>query len=82
MRDIDLFAKQVLEASVKIGTPQGLGGVSESIEKPEYATAIGLAMLASENMNIAPVSKKKSKKVKSGAKSGGPNFLKKIFSKF
>lgn len=82
MRDIDLFAKQVLEASVKIGTPQGLGGVSESIEKPEYATAIGLAMLASENMNIAPVSKKKSKKVKSGAKSSGPNFLKKIFSKF
>ncbi len=78
MRDIDLFAKQVLEASVKIGTPQGLGGVSESIEKPEYATAIGLTMLASENMNIAPVSKKKSKK----AKSSGPNFLKKIFSKF
>lgn len=82
MRDIDLFAKQVLEASVKIGTPQGLGGVSESIEKPEYATAIGLTMLASENMNIAPVSKKKSKKAKSSAKSSGPNFLKKIFSKF
>ena len=80
MRDVDLFAKKVLEASVKIGIPQGLGGVADAIEKPEYATAVGLAILASEDSQYnAPVSKKSQKSHKS-AKSLG--FLKKIFSKF
>ena len=79
MRDIDVFAKKALEASVKIGTPQGLGGVSEAIEKPEFATAVGLAMIAAEDyQQEMPVSKKSGKKM--GAK--GPGFFKKIFSKF
>ncbi len=84
MRDIDLFAKKVLEASVKIGVPLGLGGVSESIEKPEYAAAVGLALIAAEDnpMPMAAIKKPKKsvKKSKSGA--GGIGFLKKIFSKF
>ena len=77
MRDIDLFAKQILEASVKIGAPQGLGGVAEPIERPEYAVAIGLAKLAAESLDHAPSSAKKSKKTIKA-----PSFLKKIFSKF
>lgn len=77
MRDIDLFAKQILEASIKIGIPQGLGGVSEPIEKPEYAVAVGLAELAAENLDHALSSTKKSKKAIKA-----PNFLKKLFSKF
>ena len=80
MRDIDLFAKKSLEAAVKIGTPQGLGGVADAIEKPEFATAVGLAMFAAEESQyIAPRSKKAKKALKI-PKSG--NFLKKIFSKF
>ncbi len=76
MRDIELFAKKSLEAAVKVGVPMALGGVSESVAKPEFATAVGLAMLAAEeNSSQAPVSKKSPKKAKSG-------FLKKIFSKF
>ena len=79
LRDIDIFAKRALEASIKIGTPQGLGGVSEAIEKPEYATAVGLAMIAAEDyQHEMPLSKKSGKKM--GAK--GPGFFKKIFSKF
>ncbi len=82
MRDIDLFAKQALEAAVQIGTPKGLGGVAESIEKPEFATAVGLALFAAESAEGAPTLTKKSKKQ---PKSSGPNplsFIKKIFNKF
>ena len=80
MRDIDLFAKQVLEAAVKIGTPKGLGGVSDAIEKPEFAVSVGLALIAAEDNRYAVPDKKKSKKSLKMPKS--PNFLKKIFSKF
>ena len=80
MRDIDLFAKDVLEASVKIGVPRGLGGVSEAIEKPEYATAIGLALIAAEYDAIPSATTKQKSKFKKLP--GAPSFLKKIFSKF
>ncbi|MBQ9018243.1 cell division protein FtsA [Candidatus Saccharibacteria bacterium] len=81
MRDIDLFAKKCLEAAVKIGTPQGLGGVSESIEKPEFATAVGLALIAADHIDVAPTAGKKVFKLKKPS-SDKPNFLKKLFSKF
>ncbi|MBQ6593880.1 cell division protein FtsA [Candidatus Saccharibacteria bacterium] len=80
MRDIELFAKECLEASIKIGVPQNLGGVSESIEKPEFATAVGLALLAAEQESAAPASNKKSLKLKKPSEK--QNFLQKIFSKF
>ena len=80
MRDIDIFAKKCLEASVKIGTPKSLGGVSESIEKPEFAAAIGLAIFAAEESQYTPVATKKAKKGPKMPKK--PGFLKKIFSKF
>ena len=80
MRDIDLFAKKSLEASVKIGTSHGLGGVADAIEKPEFATAVGLAMLAAEDSQYTPVSGKKAKKGFKMPKPG--NLLKKLFPKF
>lgn len=79
MRDIEIFAKQALEAAVKIGTPTGLNGVSEPIEKPEFATAVGLALLAAEESHIPVTPTKKSQKTK---KPGRLNFFKNIFSKF
>ena len=80
MRDIDLFAKKALEAAVKVGVPAELNGVAEAVKKPEFATAIGLAMFAAEVSQSNSNSPKKSKKTKpSGSKTG---FLKKIFSKF
>lgn len=84
MRDIDLFAKKVLESAVNIGVPRGLGGVAESIEKPEFATAVGLAMFAAENAELPSSTGKKPKKsIKK--QSSSPNslgFIKKIFNKF
>lgn len=80
MRDIELFAKKALEASVKIGTPKGLGGVSNAIEKPEFATAVGLAMFAAEeNSGQESANKKTPKKPKSSQK---VSFIKRLFSKF
>lgn len=81
MRDIELFAKNALEASVKIGVPQGFGGVSEAIAKPEFAVAAGLALIAAEEsaLDFGP-NKKSTKKPLNLSKA--PGFLKKIFSKF
>ena len=83
MRDIDSYAKKCLEAAVEIGVPRGLNGVSEAIEKPEFATAVGLAMYAAESGDVptTPGKKlKKSSKSSPGSKSGG--LLKKLLSKF
>ena len=83
MRDIDSYAKKCLEAAVEIGVPRGLNGVSEAIEKPEFATAVGLAMYAAESGDIPTTSGKKLKKSgksSPGSKSGG--LLKKLLSKF
>ena len=81
MRDIDLFAKDALEAAVKIGVPQNLKGVSDAVEKPEFATAVGLALLAAEDSRYEAPSKNKSSK-KSLKVPKAPGFLKKLFSKF
>ncbi len=80
MRDIEIFAKDALETSVKIGIPQGFGGVSDAIAKPEYAVAAGLALIAAEESAIAtPATKKPAKGIKLPK---APGLLKKIFSKF
>ena len=81
MRDIELFAKKALEASVKIGVPQDLSGVSEAVERPEFAAAVGLAQMAAEDQAYAVKPSKPQKKSKKPKKEGG-NIFKKIFSKF
>lgn len=81
MRDIELFAKKALEASVRIGIPQDLAGVSEAVERPEFAAAVGLAMMAAEDQAYMITPGKPQKKAKK-AKKQGPGLFKKIFSKF
>lgn len=80
MRDIEIFAKECLEASVKIGIPQGLEGVSDAVAKPEFAVSTGLALLAAEESQHIPLKGKKSKKTPKKPSEG--NLLKKLFSKF
>ena len=85
MRDIDLFAQGILEAAVKIGTPQGAGGVADAVAKPEFAVAVGLALFAAEDARYAvPQGKKPKKSLKSPTKSNSNplGFIKKIFNKF
>ena len=68
LKDIEIFAKEIMETSVKVGVPKGLGGVADAIEKPEYATAVGLAMMAAdENGNfVVPKKAKAGKKAAAG----------------
>ena len=67
-------------ASVKIGIPKGLGGVAEKLEKPEFAAAVGLAMLAAEEGGSRDKPEKKTKKA--SGKKDKIGILKKIFSRF
>lgn len=78
LKDITVFAKEVLETSAKVGVPTGLGGVADAIEKPEYAAAVGLALIAAKESGQAATHGGKSGKSK---KSSGGIFSK-IFKKF
>ena len=85
MRDIDLFAKDTFEAAVKIGIPHGFDGVSDAVAKPEFAVAVGLALIAAESNDLVvnPGKKPKKQNKKLSIPSGNPfSFIKKIFSKF
>lgn len=79
MRDIEKFVRATLNTSVKIGIPSGLAGVTDAVERPEYATAVGLMLMAADGGG-AGLPKKMQKKAKKGAKKGG--FFKKILGKF
>ncbi|MBR3233593.1 cell division protein FtsA [Candidatus Saccharibacteria bacterium] len=80
LKDIAVYAREALEASTKIGLPKKLGGVADAIEKPEYATAVGLAMMAAAESGQAVQAKTKSKSHKSAGKKSG--VLGKFFKKF
>lgn len=77
MRDIEVFAKEALEMSVRVGMPAGLGGVANAVEKPEYAAAVGLMLMAVEGGPKVANGGKAGKKAKN---SGG--FLKGLLKKF
>lgn len=74
MRDVEVFAKECLEAATRVGLPSGLGGVAEGVEKPEYAAAVGLALYAAEFGLSGPSKSKK----KGGSKGLIRGFLKKF----
>lgn len=79
MRDIEVYAKEALEASVKIGVPKKLGGLTDKVEKTEFATAVGLAMMAMEG-SVAKMGHGTEKVKKKKEKSEG--MLKKLLKKF
>ena len=76
MRDIDKFVHEILETSVKIGVPHGIGGIGDVISKPEYATAVGLMQLSAEGGRGELGAKKPRKANKK------PGAIKRFFSKF
>lgn len=78
LKDIIVYAREALEASVKIGTAKGLGGVADAIEKPEYAAAVGLALIAAKESGQQR--QKVNKKIPKAEKKAG--FFAKIFKKF
>lgn len=73
MRGVKDFAKEILQTATRIGAPKGLAGVSESVERTEFSTAVGLALLATQDNGLRPVQKDKKK---------GKGWVKNLFSKF
>lgn len=84
LKDVAVFAKEVLETSVKVGVPKELGGVADAIEKPEYAAAVGLALMAAKESGrvVEQGGKRFGKKTGGSKKAGGGGILGKIFKKF
>ena len=68
------YAKDKLELSAKVGKSKSFAGVGNSIEKPEFATAIGLMIFSSEGSSALQQSSHGHKK--------RPGPIKKLFSKF
>ena len=79
IRGIEQFVRETLAVSVKIGVPSGLKGVAEAVQKPEYATAVGLMLLAAENNRSQTGRQRGKKKPKNNSK---PGFFRRILSKF
>lgn len=81
MKDLDKFVKLELGCSVKVGVPRGIvGGVVDAVSKPEYAAAVGLALIATDNEEKVAAGRK-GFKPKLKTKSNGKGFWAKIFGK-
>lgn len=53
------YAKESLGVAVRVGKPAGFGGVAEAIDGPQYAVAVGLMLLDSEQSGVGSVRPKK-----------------------
>lgn len=63
MKGLAPFAKDVLKMATRIGVPgANMSGLVESVEKPEYATAIGLALLMADDGCVGGADEKEKKK--------------------
>ena len=63
MRGLSGFVKEILKMATRIGKPgEGLRGVIEDIEKPEFATAIGLALSMADDGKFSGMDEEKEKK--------------------
>ena len=81
LRGITEFAKAHLGVAARVGKATGFGGVADDIDKPQFATAVGLMLIDAEHGGQRATSK--GRKAASGdtlKQAGG--FLKGIFGKF
>ncbi|MFZ2126226.1 MAG: cell division protein FtsA [Candidatus Microsaccharimonas sp.] len=77
LKNVVDYAKQYLGLAAKIGKPAGYGGVADDIEKPSFATAIGLMLIDAERIATGGPNKKSSVTLKSA---GG--LVSKLFARF
>ncbi len=59
LKGIVEYAKESLGLAARVGKTSGYGGVADNIEKPQYATAVGLMLLDAESDSVQYGSKKK-----------------------
>ncbi len=76
LKGITDYARNFLGLAVRVGKPSGFGGVAEDVEKPQFATALGLMLLDSENVSSGEHHNKASDSFKSAT-----GFLSKLFKR-
>jgi cell division protein FtsA len=77
LKNIGDYTKEALGLAVKVGTAKGLGGVVENVSEAQFATAVGLMILDSENRHVNPQTNNRTKSMAGGA--GG--IIKKLFGR-
>lgn len=60
LKDIVTYAKESLGLAARVGKTSGYGGVADNIEKPQFATAVGLMLIDAEGEPASQSHKKKS----------------------
>lgn len=79
LKGIADYAKEVLGLAARVGINSGFGGVADNIDKPEFATALGLMLIDAENGGN---SKSGNKQRGKGGQSNGVNMFSKLFGRF
>lgn len=82
LKGIADYAKEALQLSARIGRASGFGGVSEQIEKPNFATAVGLMLLDLEGDASHTQQTHAGNGAVNGIVSGLSDRVKSLFSKF
>jgi cell division protein FtsA len=62
LRGLRELGRQVLNLPVRIGTPQNLQGLTDAIDSPAYATAVGLLLWGRDQAGAQPLPVRKDKK--------------------
>ncbi len=78
LKDIVSYAKEALGLAARIGKTSGYGGVADNIDKPQFATAVGLMLIDAEGSLSAPERKKKS----NASLAGATGILSRFFGRF
>jgi len=77
LKNITEFAKHFLGLAARLGKPTGYGGVADGIEKPSFATAIGLMLIDAERASSSGANKKNNKTIKNAS-----GLVTKLFARF
>ena len=75
LKHIADYAKHALGLAARVGKPHGIGGVTDAIENPRFATAVGLLLLDAEGEAQQPRSKKASSASLKNAQGAVAKFL-------
>lgn len=78
LKGIVEYAKESLGLAVRIGVPTGYGGVSDGVDKPQFATALGLMLIDAESGSVAKNNHNSNKPLFLG----GKGMLSKLFNRF
>jgi cell division protein FtsA len=79
LKSVADYAKESLGLAVRLGVPSGYGGVADDIDKPQFATVVGLMLMDAEAGGTAKHSPKMKGK---NALSSGVSMLSKLMGRF